>query len=341
MVPLILERERDILSQISIESLILHRYRKLPLEKFSANFFKGDAFYAACGYMGETLDVDSVDKIMSCPKIKGIDYSNSIYNFIGIHLGINPIRENELRAKFNTFSLQNKFITTVFFPFLADDFKKVLDAEVNEFANLVKLLYQKHLTVSDEELISKVLTNNANASLIEIILYGELINQFTRFRYNSLETIDIVKLVFCNFQDAIKHITSLRRKGHSAFSIADEYDVQDILYLILRSIFPKLQFENPHLKIGGSSSKVDLMLIQEGIDIEIKMIKQKDTDEKEFIKQLKIDFNDYATWKELKHLLVFVYDPYNKTTNTNNFYELNGSKSINGVDFNVDITVSN
>ena len=63
-------------------------------------------------------------------------------------------------------------------------------------------------------------------------------------------------------------------------------------------------------------------------------------DSKEF-KQLKIDINDYAAWNELKHLLVFVYDPFNKTSNKNNFYDLNGHKSINGTEFDVTVFVSN
>ena len=71
------------------------------------------------------------------------------------------------------------------------------------------------------------------------------------------------------------------------------------------------------------------------------MIKENDKDEKEFIRQLKVDFNDYATWAELKDLIVFVYDPYNKTTNKNNFYSLAGSKTIDNVTFNVHVIVSN
>lgn len=36
------------------------------------------------------------------------------------------------------------------------------------------------------------------------------------------------------------------------------------------------------------------MLVDEGIDIELKMIKQTDADEKSYIRQIKIDINDYA-----------------------------------------------
>ena len=83
------------------------------------------------------------------------------------------------------------------------------------------------------------------------------------------------------------------------------------------------------------------MIEKEGIDIELKMIKAKDKDEKEFVKQLKIDFNDYAAWSGLRDLIVFVYDPFNKTTNKNNFYSLEGQQIIRGVSFNVHIIVSN
>ena len=111
--------------------------------------------------------------------------------------------------------------------------------------------------------------------------------------------------------------------------------------MILRSVFTDLQFENPHFKSGGTYSRVDLMLEQEGIDIELKMIKKTDKDEASFIKQIKVDFNDYATWADLKDLIVFIYDPYNKTTNKNNFYELSGRKVINNADYKVHIIVSN
>jgi len=146
---------------------------------------------------------------------------------------------------------------------------------------------------------------------------------------------------FMNPKFSPYYYCKIRRKDHDLFKIEDEYDVQDVSYLILRSVFTDLQFENPHFKSGGTYSRVDLMLEQEGIDIELKMIKKADKDETSFIKQIKVDFNDYATWADLKDLIVFIYDPYNKTTNKNNFYELSGRKVISHADFNVHIIVSN
>lgn len=55
----------------------------------------------------------------------------------------------------------------------------------------------------------------------------------------------------------------------------------------------------------------------QGIMIEVKMIKEKDKDHKKFIEELKVDIINYSEWKELKHLILFTYDSYKKTTDDN------------------------
>ena len=51
------------------------------------------------------------------------------------------------------------------------------------------------------------------------------------FKYNNVSSTELIKNIFNNFQDAIKHLTNNRRKNHTAFEINDEYDVQDLSYL--------------------------------------------------------------------------------------------------------------
>ena len=96
MVPLILKKEQEILSQNTIESLILHRYNELSLDGFNPDIYNHDTYYAACGFLGKSVDSTIINKIISRPVIKGIDYSNSIYNFIGIHLACVPILKSEI-----------------------------------------------------------------------------------------------------------------------------------------------------------------------------------------------------------------------------------------------------
>ena len=343
MVPIIMIKKEEILRQQTLESMFLHYYYKYSIEHFSKTNFSGQNLIAFHGYCGTKENEDSIGKTINRPAVKGIDYSNNIYCFIGVHLASNIQLTKEINEKFQKFSLKNKFALSLCFK----DFENVLrntykTAENDPYIFLLSLLFDADsISKNDEEKIFDLLINNDNADAIDIVLYDMLLRKFTSFRWNSISSVELIKNVFNNFQDAIKHITEHRRKDHPTFEIKDEYDVQDLSYLILRSIFQELEFENPHFKSGGTNSKVDLMIEKEGIDIELKMIKAKDKDEKEFVKQLKIDFNDYAAWNGLRDLIVFVYDPFNKTTNKNNFYSLEGQQIIRDVSFNVHIIVSN
>ena len=343
MVPVILSKKDEIISSATLNSAFLCRYFDIVPEHINENDFSGNNKTAFKGY-AQIIEAESVVKgIIERPPIKGIDYSNNIYCFIGIHLASNGAFFKDIKNRFESFSLKNRFALSLFFN-ECEKWMRTSNYTTNSDpynALLDCLFFKDTLSVEDEKIIFDQLSNNENADAIDVALYDKLSRKFTSFKYKDFTSVDLIKNVFINFQDSIKHITSVRRKGHDSFSIRDEYDIQDLSYLVLRSIFKDLEFENPHFKLGGTNSKVDLMIENEGVDIELKMIKDSDKDEKEFIKQLKIDFNDYATWKGLKDLIVFVYDPHNKTTNRNNFYILQGEHLIQGVRFNVHIIVSN
>lgn len=310
---------------------------------FERNNFLGNNFVAYNGYSGNKESIETIQAVLNKPTVKGIDYSNNIYCFLGIHLASPILQTEEIDKKFNSFSLKNKYaVSLVFKNYRGRLENSIIMYPEDTYFYFLNLLFNAHtITKEDEDKIFRTLTNNENVDAIDIILYEQLLEKFTSFEYKGLSSVELIKGVFENFQDSIKHITMHRRKNHELFEVKDEYDVQDLSYVMLRGVFPNLQFENPHFKSGGTNSIVDLMIEQEGIDIELKMIKEKDKDEKEFIRQLKVDFNDYATWTGLKDLIVFVYDPYNKTTNKNNFYSLAGSKTIGDVTFNVHVIVSN
>ena len=50
------------------------------------------------------------------------------------------------------------------------------------------------------------------------------------------------------------------------------------------------------------------------------MIKESDKDEKEFVKQIKVDIESYYR-ENPKYIIFFIYDPQKKTINKNNFYD--------------------
>ena len=91
--------------------------------------------------------------------------------------------------------------------------------------------------------------------------------------------------------------------------------------------------------MGATSTKIDLIIREEKILVEVKMIKEKDSDEKKFIQELKIDFESYHECKWLNKLFCFVYDPYKKTKDLSNFFDLNGDRTKSNHNFNVELIV--
>jgi hypothetical protein len=93
--------------------------------------------------------------------------------------------------------------------------------------------------------------------------------------------------------------------------------------------------------VGAKSTKIDLILREEKVLIEVKMIKERDSNETEFIEQLKKDFESYHQCQWLEKLFCFVYDPNRKTRDLANFMDLNGERSKNGHSFSVEVIVAN
>lgn len=173
------------------------------------------------------------------------------------------------------------------------------------------------------------------------ILLEDLEKSLLKIKYISLNSEELVRNMLNNFSNSIQKIIKNRRKGHTDFPINDEYDVQDILYVILKSVFPHLRDEDAIAKVGAKSTKIDLILRNERILIEAKMIKQSDTNETHFIEELKVDFESYHQCDWLSKLFCFVYDPYKKTKDLSNFHDLNGTREKNGHKFNVEVIVVN
>ena len=140
---------------------------------------------------------------------------------------------------------------------------------------------------------------------------------------NHKEKYELMLQILQSFSNSIKRITSDRYDKRQGIHIADEYDVQDILFCLLKGVYKDLRREDPLPKQAGTSSRIDLDVPSEGIMIEVKMIKSTDKDTNKYIKQLKEDITNYSSVDWLKYLVLFIYDPGNKTKDDNDFYELN------------------
>lgn len=295
------------------------------------------------GYKKETVAVSKVISIVSKAPLKGISATSNVFKFAGLYLSAKDILSQQLKEKYQQSDLKQKYFLTKIEPSLIGQLsKEVLDIPYQPIAILIKSLFNAN-TVTEEEL------NSALHSLISVsdidvqlqILLEDIESTLLKIKFLNKSAEDLVRDVLNNFSNAIQKIIKDRRKDHPDFKIEDEYDAQDILYIILKSIFPNLRDEDAISKVGAKSTKIDLIIREEKILVEVKMIKAKDSNETHFIEQLKVDFESYHECKWLRKLFCFVYDPFKKTRDISNFNDLNGERTKGEHNFNVEVIVVN
>ena len=99
-----------------------------------------------------------------------------------------------------------------------------------------------------------------------------------------------------------------RHAGRSTLDITDEYDVQDLLNAILRLHFEDVRPEEWTPSYAGGNNRMDFLLKEEEISIEVKMTRDGLKD-KEVGEQLIIDIAKYKAHPQCKTLYCFVFDP--------------------------------
>lgn len=302
-----------------------------------------DEEIALKGYKKETIDSQSVVTIVSRPPIKGMNATSNIYKFSGLYLS----SKKELSALYKTKFEESDLMQKYFISKVDSSFTPLLHKEIEKITNdnAISIVLKQILNIDEipEDKIDTALLEFAESE-IDIqtqILLEDLEKSLLKIKYINFNSEELIRNMLNNFSNSIQKIIKNRRKGHAEFTINDEYDVQDILYVILKSVFPHLRDEDAIAKVGAKTTKIDLILREEQILIEAKMIKQSDTNETHFIEELKVDFESYHQCNWLSKLFCFVYDPYKKTKDLSNFHDLNGTREKNGHKFNVEVIVIN
>ena len=90
--------------------------------------------------------------------------------------------------------------------------------------------------------------------------------------------------------------------------INDEYDVQDLMKALLKLYFDDIRPEEWTPSYAGSSSRIDFLLKDDEIAIEIKKTRKNLTDKK-IGEELIIDIVKYKQHPDCKTLICFIYDP--------------------------------
>lgn len=99
-----------------------------------------------------------------------------------------------------------------------------------------------------------------------------------------------------------------RHGGRKTLEVTDEYDVQDLLSALLILYFDDIRPEEPTPSYAGQSAKIDFLLKNERIGIEVKMTR-KGLADKEVGKQLIDDIARYKEHPDCDTLICFIYDP--------------------------------
>jgi hypothetical protein len=105
-----------------------------------------------------------------------------------------------------------------------------------------------------------------------------------------------------------------RHDSRSTLDVQDEYDAQDLFHALLQLHFDDVRAEEWTPSYAGKSSRMDFLLKQERIVIEIKKTRSG-LDAKELGSQLIDDIARYQAHPDCEALICFTYDPEGRISN--------------------------
>lgn len=170
--------------------------------------------------------------------------------------------------------------------------------------------YQSH---PQTRTFAEIVGHNNNSKycmqLVSILrAFNEVQPSLKRTDYDGL-----LKKLFERFHTVVRQLKR-RHEGRATLEIHDEYDVQDLLHGLLRVDFDDVRPEEWTPSYAGGSNRMDFLLKEDEIAIEVKMTRNGLKD-KELGDQLIIDIAKYQSHPNCKCLYCFVYDPDSNVRN--------------------------
>lgn len=180
--------------------------------------------------------------------------------------------------------------------------------QVSDFTT-IKFVYQGVHVLGDSlpfENRYRAALKEAEAILISI--YQEIeefgLNPSGPVAPNPICSIETILLRF----HAIARQLRVRHSQRESLDIKDEHDVHDLLNALLWLYFRDIRPEEWTPSYGGNASRMDFLLKEEQIVIEVKMTRKGFSD-RDVIDQLLVDIARYEEHPDCKTLVCFVYDP--------------------------------
>jgi|GEM_PF-1685258 len=129
----------------------------------------------------------------------------------------------------------------------------------------------------------------------------------------EIGTLETLERIFSRFQMVERQLRK-RHNSRKTIEIDDEYDVQDLLHALLRLHFDDIRPEQWTPSYAGGSSKIDFILKNELVIIEVKKTRERLRD-REIGTQLIEDVARYKEHPDCKTLACFIYDPEGRLAN--------------------------
>lgn len=146
---------------------------------------------------------------------------------------------------------------------------------------------------------------------------------------------DILSNIFERFNICAGQLKR-RHDSRETLKISDEYDVQDLLHALLKLHFNDVRPEEWSPSYAGGNKRMDFLLKQPQIAIEVKMTRSSLKD-KQVGEQLIIDIENYQKHPFCQSLYCFVYDPEHLIYNPRGLEDDLNQKSSD--DFNVKVFI--
>lgn len=130
--------------------------------------------------------------------------------------------------------------------------------------------------------------------------------QFTS-KSNEQNALKLIDQICTRFHLIAKQLKS-RHSDRTPLEINDEYDTQYLLKALLHLYFDDVRSEECTPSCVGGCSRVDFLIKEEQIIIEVKKTR-KTLKTKQILDQLLVDIQRYQSHPDCKKLICFVYDP--------------------------------
>lgn len=163
--------------------------------------------------------------------------------------------------------------------------------------------YVEQIRIEKNQYKSSVLAVNATLqTIIDQIEKGIL-----EEKQPEITPDTILETIFERFHKVARQLRT-RHASRNTLEIKDEYDVQDLLHALLLIHFDDVRPEEWTPSYAGGSVRMDFLLKDEGIVIEVKKTRDSMTS-KSLGEELLIDREKYKVHPDCKKLYCFVYDP--------------------------------